>query len=59
MFENGSVLHYQDISTQAASDVKFFRPQGSSDSYLIFANMKNNAGNTAVFSKVGCIPLLY
>ena len=52
MFENGSVSHYQDISTKAASDVKFFRPQGSSDSYLIFANMKDNTGNTAVLSKV-------
>ena len=53
MFENGTVLHFQDISTQGGSDVKFFRPQGSSDSYLIFANMKDNSGNTAVLSKVG------
>jgi hypothetical protein len=53
MFENGTVLHFQDISTQGGSDVKFFRPQGSGDSYLIFANMKDNSGNTAVLSKVG------
>jgi hypothetical protein len=53
MFENGTVLHFQDIFTQGGSDVKFFRPQGSGDSYLIFANMKDNSGNTAVLSKVG------
>lgn len=54
MFENGTLLLHQEISTQAASDVKFFRPQGSNDSYLIFANMKDNTGNTAVPSKVEC-----
>ena len=52
MFENGTMLHHQDISTQAASDVKIFRPQGSNDSYLIFANMKDNNGDTAILSKV-------
>ena len=55
MFEDGSVSHYQHISTKSASDVKFFRPRGSGDSYLIFANMKDNTGNTAVPSKVGCV----
>lgn len=59
MFENGTMFHYQDIPTQAASDVKMFRPQGSNDSYLIFANMKDNTGNTDISSKVRCCLLLY
>lgn len=53
LYLNGSTDFHQNIFTQAASDVKFFKPSGSSSCYLIFSNMKNNAGNTVdVFPKV-------
>ena len=42
----------QDISTQGASDVKFFRPPGGTDIYLIVANQMNNAGQSRISSQV-------
>lgn len=42
----------QNISTQGASDVKFFSPPGQSDHYLIVANQMNNAGQTHISSQV-------
>lgn len=52
MFQNGSLSLYQRIATQAASNVKFFRPQGMRDGYLVIANMMDDFGNTAIASKV-------
>ena len=51
----------QNISTQGASDVKFFRPPGLSDIYLIVANQIDNAGQTRISSQVTfltCVRLL-
>lgn len=42
----------QNISTQGASDVKFFRPPGQGDIYLIVANQMDNAGQTHISSQV-------
>lgn len=42
----------QNVSTQGASDVKFFSPPGQSDIYLIVANQMNNAGQTHISSQV-------
>lgn len=42
----------QDISTQGASDVKFFRPPGGTDIHLIVANQMNNAGQSRISSQV-------
>ncbi|PFX17387.1 G-protein coupled receptor 98 [Stylophora pistillata] len=42
----------QNISTQGASDIKFFRPPGKTDIYLIVANQRNNAGQTRISSQV-------
>ena len=42
----------QNISTQGASDVKFFQPPGESDVYLIVANQMNNVGETHISSQV-------
>ena len=45
----------QDISTQGASDVKFFRLPGKSDNIsLIVANQIDNAGQTRISSQVMC-----
>lgn len=51
----------QDISTQGASDVKFFHPLGLGDIYLIVANQIDNAGQTRISSQVTfltCVRLL-
>ena len=48
----------QNISTQGASDVKFFRPSGLSDIYLIVANQIDNAGQTHISSQVMCLGCL-
>lgn len=52
----------QDISTQGASDVKFFRLPGKSDNIsLIVANQIDNAGQTRINSQVmqpGCVRLV-
>ena len=48
----------QNISTQGASDVKFFHPPGLSDIYLIVANQINNAGLTHISSQVLCLGLV-
>lgn len=42
----------QNISTQGASDVEFFRPPLQNDIYLIVANQMDNAGNTHISSQV-------
>ena len=48
----------QNISTQGASDVKFFQLPGSSDIYLIVANQIDNAGQTRISSQVTCLAWL-
>lgn len=48
----GKMTVIQDISTQGASDVKFFRPPGKSDVFLVVANQMNNAGQTHISSQV-------
>ena len=48
----GKMSAIQNISTQGASDVKFFRPPGQSDVFLIVANQMNNAGQTHIGSQV-------
>ena len=52
MDNTGRLTVIQNISTQGASDVKFFQPAGQSDIYLIVANQMNNAGDTHISSKV-------
>ena len=42
----------QDIPTEGAVDVKYFQPPGSSRSFLVIANQKNNGGATNVKSQV-------
>ena len=52
MDSTGKMTVIQNISTQGASDVKFFRPSSQSDIYLIVANQMNNAGQTRISSQV-------
>ena len=52
MDSTGKMTAIQNISTQGASDVKFFRPPGHSDVFLIVANQMNNAGQTHISSQV-------
>lgn len=52
MDQTGKMTVIQNISTQGASDVKFFQPPGQSDVYLIVANQRNNAGQTRISSQV-------
>lgn len=52
MDQTGKMTVIQNISTQGASDVKFFQPPGQSDVYLIVANQRNNAGQTRIPSQV-------
>lgn len=52
MDKTGMLTVIQNISTQRASDVKFFSPPGQSDIYLIVANQMNNAGETHISSQV-------
>ena len=52
MDHSAKLTAIQNISTQGASDVKFFQPSGQSDVYLIVANQMNNAGQTHISSQV-------
>lgn len=52
MDSNAKLTVIQNISTQGASDVKFFHPPGQSDIYLIVANQIDNAGLTHISSQV-------
>ena len=52
MDSSATLTVIQNISTQGASDVKFFQPPGDSDVYLIVANQMNNVGHTHISSQV-------
>jgi len=52
MDNTGMLTVIQNISTQGASDVKFFSPPGQSDIYLIVASQMDNAGETHISSQV-------
>lgn len=49
---SGTVSVLQDIASVGAADITYFKPPGSGQSYLVFANQKNNAGATNIKSQV-------